>query len=318
MDVSIVIVNWNSKDYLGPCLESVERHTLDLAYEVIVIDSGSFDGCGEMLAANFPHVRFIQSAANLGFAGANNAACRHARGSRLLFLNPDTELESPAVNHMVAHLDRSPDAGAIGCRLLNGDGSVQACCVQSFPTILGQLLSSELLLRLFPRWALWGMPTLLEPREEPARVEVVSGACLMLRRSAFDSVGGFSEDYFMYAEDLDLCHKLKQAGLTNYYLPWATVRHFGGGCTDRAPSEFSVVMMRDSIWRFLSKSRGIVYGTAYRATIVVASVARLTLLMPLCLVHLAWKRAPSPRSSVRKWLAILAWSTGVRRAPRPA
>jgi N-acetylglucosaminyl-diphospho-decaprenol L-rhamnosyltransferase len=318
MDVSIIIVNWNSKDFLGPCLESIRRHTRDLAYEVIVIDSGSFDGCGEMLAADFPSVRFIQSPANLGFAGANNAARRLARASRLLFLNPDTELVSPAVNHMVAHLDRSPDAGAIGCRLLNRDGSIQACCVQAFPTILGQLLSSELLLRRFPHWPIWGMPTLLEAREEPSRVQVVSGACLMVRSSAFDRVGGFSEDYFMYAEDLDVCHKLRQAGLVNYYLPWATVRHFGGGSTDKAPSEFSVVMMRDSIWRFLRKSRGIAYGTAYRMTTTVSALARLALLLPLYPLHLAWKQAPSPQPATRKWLAILAWSTGVRRAPRPA
>ena len=318
MDVSIVIVNWISKDFLGPCLRSVERHARGIEHEVIVIDSGSFDGCAEMLAAEFPQVRFLQSEANLGFAGANNAACRHARGSRILFLNPDTELESPAVARMAEHLDRTPDAGAVGCRLLNGDGSIQTCCVQSFPTILGQLLNSELLLRRFPRWQIWGMPTLLEPRAEPARVDVVSGACLMVRRADFERVGGFSEDYFMYAEDVDLCHKLKQAGLVNYYLPGATVRHYGGGCTDKAPSEFSVVMMRDSIWRFLRKSRGASYGAAYRAAMVVSALSRLALLLPLYPLHLAWRRAPSPRPSARKWLAILAWSTGIRRAPRPA
>lgn len=310
MDVSIVIVNWNSKDFLAACLRSLERHTHGLTRETIVIDSGSFDGCGEMLAADFPSVRFVQSAANRGFASANNEACRHATGNRLLFLNPDTELESAAVNLMVEHLDRSPDAGAVGCRLLNRDGSLQTCCVQPFPTIVGQLLNSDWLQRRFPRWKLWGMSPLFDAGDAPARVDVVSGACLMLRRAAFERVGGFSEDYFMYAEDLDLCHKLRQAGLVNYHLPHATVRHFGGGSSEKAPSDFSVVMMRDSIWRFLRKSRGAPYGLAYRVSTVISAVSRLALLSV---------RSPlRPGPSARKWRAILAWSIGVRRAHRPA
>ena len=321
MDVSILIVNWNSKDFLGPCLRSIERHAAGTGHEVLVIDSGSFDGCGELLAASFPRVRFIQSPANLGFAGANNEAVRQARGSRLLFLNPDTELESQAVSAMVEHLERSPDAGAVGCRLLNGDGSIQACCVQSFPTILGQLLNSELLMRLFPRWSLWGMPTLLEPGRDPARVDVVSGACLMVRRSDFERVGGFSEDYFMYAEDVDLCHKLRQAGFVNYYLPQVTVRHYGGGCTDKAPSEFAVVMMRDSIWRFLRKSRGPTYAIAYRASIAGAALGRLALLAALALAGRLLRRPASSghgAGSIDKWRALLAWSLGLRQATRPA
>jgi GT2 family glycosyltransferase len=318
VDVSIVIVNWNSRLYLPACLQSIERHTRGIEHEIIVIDSGSFDGCGEMLAETFPQVRFIQSPVNLGFARANNKACRAASGSHLLFLNPDTELDSPAVRRMVEQLDGCPDAGAVGVRLLNRDGTVQACCVQAFPTILGQLLNSELLLRRFPAWTLWGMPSLLEPPGRPTSVDVVSGACLMVRRAAFERVGCFSEDYFMYAEDVDLCHKLKHAGLVNYYLPDATVRHFGGGCTEKAPSEFSVVMMRDSIWRFLRMSRGVSYSSAYRLALVVSAVSRLALLLPLSALRLAWPGAPSPRLSTRKWLAILAWSTGVRRAPRPA
>ena len=318
MDVSIIIVNWNSKEFLKDCLGSVERHTAGIAYEIVVVDSGSFDGCDEMLREEFPQVQFIQSEANIGFAGANNLAYRRVHGRHILFLNPDTELTSAAVNIMLDHLEHHSDAGAVGCKLLNRDGSIQTSCIQSFPTILNQLLNSEFLRGMFPTSKLWGMASLFGSMPEPAKVDVVSGACLMLRRSAFEQIGYFSDDYFMYAEDLDLCHKLRQAGYTNYYLPKATVRHFGGGSTDSAPSEFSVVMMRESIWRFLCKSRGGLYGSAYRLATLLSAVTRLSLLMVGFPLQRVWRRTPWQPHSIRKWLAILAWSLKIRRASFPS
>ncbi len=318
MDVSIIIVNWNSVRFLRACLSSIQRCTAGLSYEVIVVDSGSFDGCGEFLRAEFAWVRFIQSKRNIGFSRANNLACRAARGRHLLFLNPDTEMSSPAVLLMHQHLERQPRAGAVGVTLFNGDGSVQTSCIQAFPTVIGQLLNSELLRRLLPDSALWGASALYGWSPAPAKVDVVSGACLMVRRSAFDKVGGFSEDYFMYAEDLDLCHRLRRAGYSNYYLPKATVKHFGGGCTDSAPSEFSGVMMRESIWRFLCKSRGSLYGAAYRVSTSLAAVVRLVLLLSVYPFRCLGRAALRHRLSIKKWFAILAWSLKLRRARFPS
>lgn len=317
MDVSIIIVNWNSVRFLEACLASVRRYTTGIEYEIVVIDSGSFDGCGEMLREKFPDVVFLQSGTNVGFAAANNLAYRQSRGRHVLFLNPDTELTSPAVNMMLRQLERCPQAGAVGCKLYNGDGSIQTSCIQSFPTILNQTLSSEFLRRRFPASSLWGMSSLFRCEAEPAQVEAISGACLMARRSALEQVGCFSEDYFMYADDLDLCHKLQQAGYRNYYLPQATVRHFGGGCTDSAPSEFSVVMMRESIWRFLRKTRGAPYGLAYRVSTLLAAVARIGMMLALWPLRRVWSPAPAPQQSIRKWAAILAWSLRLRRASTP-
>jgi hypothetical protein len=317
MDVSIVIVNWNSVQFLTRCIRSLEEHTHGIEYEIVVIDSGSFDGCGDMLRETFPNVGFIQSPSNVGFARANNLAYPSTSGRHVLFLNPDTELASPAVNLMLDFLNRQPGAGAVGGRLLNRDGSTQTSCIQSFPTIINQLLSSELLRQCFPTSTLWGMSSLFDSPPEPAEVDVISGACVMLRRSAFEEIGHFSEDYFMYAEDLDLCYKLKKAGYTNYYLPGVVVRHFGGGSTDTAPSEFSVVMMRESIWRFLRKTRGAVYGGAYRASTLLSALARLVMLSLLWPFRRMRNRAPVQRNSDRKWLAILAWSLKIRRATHP-
>jgi N-acetylglucosaminyl-diphospho-decaprenol L-rhamnosyltransferase len=314
MELSIIIVNWNSVQYLAPCLDSVVRHTDGIQCEIIVIDSGSFDGSAELVHERYPSVRFIQSPDNLGFAGANNLACRSAGAAHLLFLNPDTQVTAGAVQSMLDHLRSHPEAGAVGVRLLNSDGSLQSSCIQPFPTILNQLLSSDFLRAHWPRSALWGMKPLLAAEPGPASVDVISGACVMVRRAAFDDVGQFSEDYFMYAEDLDLCHKLRQAHYTNYCLPQASVVHHGGGSSDSAPSEFSVLMMRESIWRFLRKSRGAGYAALYRGSTLVAALARLLL---LCLTY-PLRRAPSRRGAMRKWAAVLAWSLKLRQAAAPA
>ncbi|WP_340122716.1 glycosyltransferase family 2 protein [Methylobacter svalbardensis] len=314
MDLSIIIVNWNSKDYLQKCIASILSWTTDINFEIVVIDSASFDGVDEMLKRCYPQVRFIQSDRNLGFAKANNVAFRVSTGSNILFLNPDTELIGPAINILLDYIQILPKTGAIGCKLLNADGSVQTSCIQAFPTILNQLLNSEFLRALFPKFSLWGMASLFNAKDEPAEVDVISGACLMLKRSLFEQVGLFSGDYFMYAEDLDLCYKISQAGFTNYYIPGASVTHFGGGSTEKRPSDFSVVMMRESLWRFMKKNRGNIYGLAYRASIAISAIGRLLLLMILLPLHYFRQSRPSWNASLKKWQAILTWSLGLKAA----
>ncbi len=321
MDVSIIIVNWNSKQYLPACIESICRHTTKVAYEIIVVDSGSFDGCGELLSRQFSDVRFIQCKTNVGFAAANNLAVDLARADCLLFLNPDTELTSPAVDRLFEHLAEHPKVGAVGCKLFNRDGSVQTSCVQPFPTIINQLLNIEVLRQRLPHWRVWGTASLLGTAQAAVPAQVVSGACLMVQRSAFEHVGRFSEEYFMYAEDLDLCHKLHKAGYANCCLPNVTARHFGGGSSEQAPSAFSSVMMRESIWRFLQNSRGLAYGAAYRLSVLVAALLRIGLLGLLVVVDLIGRRRDGVALRLRslgKWRAILAWSLRIKTAVRPA
>lgn len=201
MDVSVIIVNWNSREDLKRCIASIRMHTRDIEYEIVVIDSGSNDGCDQMLRENYPDVRFVQSATNLGFARANNRAFEEATGENLLFLNPDTELTGPAITRLRSHLHSHPNAGIVGCRLLNSDGTLQSSCIQSIPTIWNQLLNSQFLRTRWPKSGLWGMAPLFQQGIAPREVEAISGACLMVRRHTFQQVNGFSEEYFMYAED---------------------------------------------------------------------------------------------------------------------
>ncbi len=312
MDLSIIIVNWKSKDYLQKCIASILEWTSGINYEIVVIDSGSYDGCGEMLRQHFPQVRFIQSDRNLGFAKANNAAFLQSSGRYLLFLNPDTELGIPAVNIMYDYMQNLPNAGAVGCKLLNADRTVQTSCIQSFPTIVNQFLDSDFLRKMWPKSALWGNAPLFSAQMKPEEVEAIAGAFIMVKRSIFEQVGFFSEDYFMYAEDMDLCYKIRQAGYTNYYIPNASAIHFGGGSTEKEPSDFSVVMMRESVWRFMNKTRGKMYGLAYRVSILISAIGRLLLLTFLLPLQLVRKSGATWNVSFKKWRAILTWSLGLR------
>jgi N-acetylglucosaminyl-diphospho-decaprenol L-rhamnosyltransferase len=310
MDVSIVIVNWNSKDYLRKCLESIILNTVDTNYEVIVIDSGSNDGCGRMLEESFSEVLFIESKENLGFAKANNEAAKRCSGDFILFLNPDTELRGPAIDCLLLYARSLQNAGALGAKLLNTDGTIQSTAVQAFPTILNQVLNTERLFRMFPSAKIWGSAALFESHDRPTEVDSISGACLMMRRSDFEAIDGFSTDYFMYSEDVDLCYKAREKGSRNYYIPSAIVVHHGGGSSSsHKVSTFSSVMLLESRWRYFRKVRSPAYGAIYKFIIFVVSVVRLVtvlLMFPfLALRGVSWRRVWC------KWLARFRWAVGL-------
>jgi GT2 family glycosyltransferase len=312
LELSIIIVNWNSKDYVRKCVQSINANARGIDLEVVVVDGASFDGCGEMLAREFPDVRFIQCEKNVGFARANNLGFEQARGDQLLFLNPDTEIIGDAINVLLQALARMEGAGIVGAKLLNTDGSVQTSCVQAFPTILNQLLDAEVLRKAFPKHSFWGMAPLFSGDASPEPVQVLSGACLMMHRAVFVQVGRFSEEYFLYAEDLDLCYKVSRAGLKNYYVPGASIIHHGGGSSQPDRSTFSDVMMRESVFRFLTKVRGKSYSTGYRLSLALSALGRLLLLALLFPVKLVRGEMAAASGSFRKWMAILKWTLGLQ------
>ena len=298
-------------------MRSLSRHHKATDFEVVVVDSGSFDGCAEMLAAEFPSAIFLQSEENLGFARANNLGASRACGQSVLFLNPDTEFIEDTIQVLAAQLETLPGAGAVGCRLLNRDRSLQTSCVQPFPTVLNRVIDSEFLRRRFPRWKIWGMRPLFAGRAVP--VDAVSGACILMERQFFLSIGGFAEVYFMYGEDVDLCYKIKQAGLRVYYIPETSLLHFGGGSSQQSASNFSNVMLRESTYRFMQRHRGTVTAILFRSATTVVSMARM-ILVALLLPFPGRSVVQHGAGSLQKWLAILRWGLGlecwVRRYPK--
>jgi len=315
--LSIIIVNWKSAGFLRPCLDSIYAEREDFILEVIVIDNASYDGCDTMLASQYPQVRFIQSPINLGFARANNLAFKESCAETILFLNPDTEIVGPALSTMHRLLWESPDAGGIGCTLLNSDGTTQTSCIQAFPTILNQVLDAEVLLHYPPMISLMGTQPLFEQRETPIPVEVVSGACLMVKRHVFESAGFFSTDYFMYLEDTDLCCRIRLAGFLVYYTGAASVVHHGGGSSkQKERSYFSDIVMCESMSRYLRKFRGGFYGNCYRIAMCGVAICRVILMVSLLIVIPRKSARELLRISLGKWVKIFRWSLGGERWAR--
>jgi GT2 family glycosyltransferase len=311
-DLSIVIVNWKSVDFVRRCLESIYASTRDIIFEVLVVDNASFDGCGEMLEKTFRGARFIQSRENLGFARASNLATEHSTGRILLFLNPDTEVVGPSLECMVACLESLPDVGVLGPKLLNSDLSIQTSCVQSFPSLLNQVLDTEFLRALFPKSSLWRNRVLVETRPDPVPVEGISGACLMVRRSVFERVGRFNPEYFMYCEDLDLCYRVQNAGLRNYYIGTATVIHHGGQSTNsQSDDQFSSLMMRESVLTFVRATRGYLYASILRSATAFGAFCRLSLLAIAMIFALSSSRRNSVSRAIVKWARVFRWAIGL-------
>ena len=307
--LSIIIVNWNSAEYLRACLDSIFSARCGFDFEVLVTDNGSYDGCGEMLRQHFPQARFLQSPKNLGFAAASNLAFAFSSGRNLLFLNPDTEVVGDGLRHMLDVLAVMPDAGIVGPRLVGPDLSAQWNCMRCVPTILNQLLDTSFSRRMCPRW--WGFDAVARASHEAVAAEVVPGTCLMVRREVFAKAGFFNRAYFMYAEDVDLCWRARKLGWKTYYLHDAVAIHHGGRSSRlQNDGAFPAVLMRESVWKFLLTTRGRAYAATYRASTALAAVCRLLACGGLWLAA-GHEARPRWQAGARKWTRVLRWSLGL-------
>lgn len=313
IEVSVIIINYKSAAFTKECLRGIFAATKESSIEVIVIDNASYDGCGELLATEFPQVTFVQSTRNLGFARANNLGVTIARGKCVLFLNPDTEIRASAIELLRTSLESMPDAGMVGARLLNSDLSLQTTSITAFPSILNQTLGAEILRRRFHYVSLWGIKPLFENHQSPVLVDAISGACMMVKREVIERVQGFTSDYFMYAEDLDLCRKVRKAGWGVYYVPDAVIVHHGGQSSgSRSESDFEAIMTRQSLFLFMQRHRGWWYACLFRVATAFVAVCRLVLLT----LSLPATGILSGRRRIfhawGKWSRILGWCFGLQ------
>jgi GT2 family glycosyltransferase len=319
MDLSIIFVNWNSTAFLRECLKSIYARPPVLSMEIVVVDNDSPDNGIHAIKREFPDTRIIESKVNLGFAAANNLGYRNSSGEFLLFLNPDTEVLDGSIEALIETVKKLPDAGIVGCKLLNTDGSVQTSCIQTFPTILNQVLDIEALQLRWPACPFWNIAPLFSKSTSPAAVEVISGACMMVRREVFEKAGLFSEDYFMYAEDLDLCHKVRGLSLKNYYVGSVEVLHHGGkSSSQKTVSQWSTTMKMNSVEKFCSKTKGRLYASLYRTSIGTAAIVRLLVIGLLRLLGNAGMNRRSVHDAWAKWSAILRWAAGFDKVQKAA
>ncbi len=235
MTLSVIIVNYNVRQFLENALTSVFRALEGLDGEVIVVDNASDDGSVEMVRKNFPAVRVIANGENLGFARANNLALTGAQGSYLLLINPDTIVQEDTFRVMLEFFWAHPETGLAGCKILNPDGSFQLPCRRSFPTPWVAFTKVFGLSALFPQSRLFGRYNLtyLDP-DASYEVDAVSGSFMMITRAAYEKVGGLDESFFMYGEDLDWCYRVRQSGFAVHYVHSTQIVHFKGESTRRS------------------------------------------------------------------------------------
>jgi GT2 family glycosyltransferase len=313
-DLSIIFVNWNCVAYTEQAIASILDTTEGIDYEVIVVDNDSADAPCQKLTSRFPWIRLLLSKDNIGFGRANNLGASISTGKYLLFLNPDTLILNNALERMIAALDATVLGGAIGCRLFNSDGTLQTSCVQTFPTILNQLLALDWMQNRFPALPLWGKQALYSTTPHVIHeVEVVSGAAILVKRDVFESVGGFHPRYFMFTEEVDLCYSIYRAGWKVLYCGDAHITHFGGQSTKAREDNFADITMRDSIFRFLRRHRGTLYASMYRFALLLSAICRIVLLFCLLLVTAIFRYPGNPHTvlkMVRKWQKIALWAIG--------
>lgn len=232
MELSVVIVSWNTCELLRDCLASAIREG---AGEIFVVDNGSVDGSPQMVRREFPEVRLLEPGDNLGFARANELALPLASGRHLMLLNPDTVVLPGAFQKLIAYLDAHPRVGALGPMLLNPDGTLQPSACR-FPSLLTEFYEWFGLRGLFPKNRALGRLYYGYRADKPMNADWVIGACLLVRQEVYLQVGGLDGRFFMYGEELDWCYRIRQAGWQIHYLPQAQVIHYGGQSAQKAAS----------------------------------------------------------------------------------
>jgi len=272
-DVSVIIVSWNTQQHLLNCLNSI-RKSKNYTEEIIVVDNASTDGSCYAVESQFPQVRLIRNAENLGFAKANNVGVHESRGRYLCLVNSDIIVLDNCIGGLMKFMDENPSVGMAGPRVLNPDRTLQVSC-RHFPSVWNNLCQALGLNYVFPKSALFSEPLMQYWSHDVQRkVDVLSGCFWMVRRAALDKVGLLDEDFFIYGEDIDWCKRFHNAGWDVMFYPEAEAIHFGGASSGNAPIRFFLEMQKADLlyWR---KHHGQYRVLVYRIIILVRQLARI-------------------------------------------
>ena len=234
MDISVIIVNYNVKHFLEQCICSLLKALETMTAEVIVVDNFSGDGSVEYLQKQYPSIKIIRNLNNEGFGKANNKALAQAKGNFILFLNPDTILSEKSIRASIGFMQNHTDAGALGIRMIDGSGKYLPESKRGFPGPWVSFCKMTGLTKLFPHSARFAGYYLghLSPNSNQ-EIEALAGAFMLIRKEVLDRTGGFDEQFFMYAEDIDLSYRIRLAGYKNYYFAEETIIHFKGESTSK-------------------------------------------------------------------------------------
>ncbi|MBT8390613.1 MAG: glycosyltransferase family 2 protein [Ignavibacteria bacterium] len=233
IDVTVIIINYNSFELLHNCLETIKEKTKDISIQVIVADNSSTEGNVEQVTGHFKFVEVIKNAKNLGFAKANNLAARKAKGKYLLLLNNDTLLLENSIKYLADYVQELSGDFIVGCKLLNKDGSDQNSALK-FPNLFRHFSATFFLDKIFFRSEFFSKKYLyLNKKNKPINVDSIFGAFIFIPKTTFDKIKGFDERFFFYYEDIDLCYRLNEIGGKVIYNPKTTIIHIGGSSASK-------------------------------------------------------------------------------------
>ncbi len=313
MDLSIVVVNWNARDLLRRCLRSIDAHAQDVAHDVWVVDNASSDGSADVVAREFPRVRLVRNASNRGYGAASNEGMRLAAGRYVLITNADVEFVNHGVAAMVRFLDAHPKVAALGCKLLNPDGSLQPSCFQhlDWPSAFGvaagfhNVMPYAWFSRFDPEGGLRRFFRFPD-HDKVQRPDWFRAACVMLRREAVAEAGGYDEAFYMYGEEIDLFRRLRKRGWEIAYTPEAEVIHHGEASASQAARAMAVEFWK-SLFRLSRKFPGETPGVAALwVAMMLGTSIRLTANVALMLCSKPWAAL-----HFRACGSILAWGLGL-------
>lgn len=294
-DLSIVIVSWNVRELLRQCLASVSTGRGDLEAEVIVVDSASSDGSAEMVAAEFPEALLLRKAENVGYARGSNLGIAQASGRHVLLLNPDTQVISNALPLMVEYLDTHQDVGALGPQLIYADGRIQSSR-RRFPTLATGFFESTWLQSVAPGPLLRRYYMRDIPDDAVSEVDWVTGACLMVRREAYEEAGLLDEGYFMYSEEMEWQRRIKDASWKIACYPAARVVHHEGKSSEQVVAQRHVYFQRSKL-RYFRQYHGRIAAAVLRGALLASYAWQLGLEAAKGLVGhkraLRWQRVAS-------------------------
>ncbi|MCK5271062.1 MAG: glycosyltransferase family 2 protein [Sedimentisphaerales bacterium] len=287
MDVSVVIVNWNTKALLHDCLVSVLEQAGDVDYEIIVVDNASSDGSADMVQSDFPDVTLVVELANRGYAAGVNAGIRVAQGRYVLVLNSDILFCDAAIARTVRYADTHPEAAVVGCQVRENQEKAQMTCF-GFPGLLNLFLRVSGLAMCFKKNRFFGREDMRWwQRDTEREVDVISGMFMLVRRKAIDEVGLMDEDYFLYCEETDWCYRFSRAGWKMLFWPGASIIHLdGGGHSSKTDRLKLKIQMQKSILLFLQKHYGIVASCAGRVLLSFHAACKYI----VCAALSAWGR----------------------------
>ena len=243
--IAVIIVNYNVEFFLEQCLNSVQKGISGISAEVFVVDNNSIDGSVEMVRNKFPFVKLIANKDNKGFSKANNQAIQLANSEFVLLLNPDTVIEEDTLSKVIDFMDKQPNAGGLGVRMLDGKGKFLPESKRGLPTPSVAFYKIFGLSKIFPKSKKFGQYHLGHLDEfETNEIEILSGAFMLMRAEALEKVGLLDETFFMYGEDIDLSYRILKGGYKNYYFPETRIIHYKGESTKKSSVNYVFVFYK--------------------------------------------------------------------------